>query len=258
MVKAIDHVVVAVNDLDRSIQDYRQLGFTVTIGGDHAHGASHNALIAFQDGSYVELIAFKPGLEHIDHRWRNLLAAGEGFVDFAVASSDLDSESDMLRQAELPATGPHDGGRVRPDGVDLRWRSTMIDEFNGVRLPFLIEDVTPRTLRVASGTAAVHPNGATGIAGVTIVVDTLAEASPLYTALFGTRSAGTPSQSDCFLVGTQLIKVMEADSANSPLESRPSGLQEVQLTDVSTDFAPGGILPVGLVHGAIFTASPRN
>ena len=59
VLKAIDHVVVAVNNLKHTIQDYEQLGFTVTIGGDHAHRGSHNALVTFQDGSYIELIAFK-------------------------------------------------------------------------------------------------------------------------------------------------------------------------------------------------------
>jgi hypothetical protein len=35
---------------------------------------------------------------------------------------------------------------------------------DGRLLPFLIEDLTPRELRVPGGPAAEHPNGATGVA----------------------------------------------------------------------------------------------
>ena len=54
----LDHVVIRVNDLERVIADYTALGFTVQRGGTHADGVTHNALVGFADGSYLELIAF--------------------------------------------------------------------------------------------------------------------------------------------------------------------------------------------------------
>lgn len=53
----IDHVVIAVSDLARAVADYRALGFTVLEGGVHASDATHNALIGFADGTYLELLA---------------------------------------------------------------------------------------------------------------------------------------------------------------------------------------------------------
>ena len=57
MLQGIDHLVIMVQDLDRAAKDYERLGFTVVAGGKHPVG-SHNALIAFADGSYLEIIAF--------------------------------------------------------------------------------------------------------------------------------------------------------------------------------------------------------
>ncbi|TMJ30929.1 MAG: VOC family protein, partial [Alphaproteobacteria bacterium] len=56
-VQAIDHLVIMFPDLETAIRDYTELGFTVVRGGSHPTG-THNALIAFADGAYVELIAF--------------------------------------------------------------------------------------------------------------------------------------------------------------------------------------------------------
>jgi hypothetical protein len=49
---AIDHVVVAVNDLTRQSRIWNSA--SPSPGGDHAHRGSHKALITFQDGSYIE------------------------------------------------------------------------------------------------------------------------------------------------------------------------------------------------------------
>ena len=53
----LDHVIIAVFELDQAVADYRALGFTTIYGGRHANGATHNALVCFQDGTYLELLA---------------------------------------------------------------------------------------------------------------------------------------------------------------------------------------------------------
>ena len=68
MLQNIDHIVIVVRDLARASADYARAGFTVTPGGEHTGGATHNALITFADGAYLELLAFKvPG--KTEHRW---------------------------------------------------------------------------------------------------------------------------------------------------------------------------------------------
>lgn len=55
MPRAIDHLVLCVNDLDAAISAYSRLGFTVTPRAEHPFGTG-NALIQL-DGMYIELLA---------------------------------------------------------------------------------------------------------------------------------------------------------------------------------------------------------
>ena len=57
MITGIDHIVIAALSLERAIETWRALGFTVVEGGRHPYG-SYNALIGFADGSYIELLGF--------------------------------------------------------------------------------------------------------------------------------------------------------------------------------------------------------
>ena len=83
MTLSLDHVVIRVRDLEQTIADYNELGFTVQRGGTHADGATHNALIGFADGSYFELIAFLRDAP--EHRWWDAdYRVGDGLVDFAL------------------------------------------------------------------------------------------------------------------------------------------------------------------------------
>ncbi len=60
-------------------------------------------------------------------------------------------------------------------------------------MPFLIEDITPRGLRVPGGRAAEHPNGATGISRLEIAASDTEEVAVSLAALTGAQDdAGTP------------------------------------------------------------------
>ncbi len=211
MPKAIDHVVVAVDDLTQTIADYERLGFTVTIGGDHAHRGSHNALITFDDGSYIELIAFKHEPPVKDNTWWDLLQIGEGLVDFALVSDDLLAELELLKTHHFEITGPMEGGRLRTDGIRIAWRVARLNIASTERLPFLIDDITDHDLRVPRGSDAVHANGVTGIAGVLVAVSSLAIANPLYRGLLGEPEAR--GETARFTVGDQFVDLVEADSS---------------------------------------------
>lgn len=178
---ALDHVVIAVGDLAATVDDYRRLGFTVLIGGDHPGRTSHNALVVFEDGSYLELIAWRaPAPEerwHVHHQ-----AHGDGFVDFALLPDDVAARVASAKQRGLALNGPLEGGRVRPDGVRLAWQTARQTTFD---LPFLCGDVTPRALRVPQGDCRQHPNGVTGIASVTVGVRDVATSAARYRALLG-------------------------------------------------------------------------
>ncbi len=183
MLRQLDHVVLVARDLNASMADHRRRGFTVTPGGEHADGVTHNALIAFADGSYLELVAFRHLGSALTHRWWKFAADGGGLADFALLSDDLTADIGAL--GELVKTPPKDGGRIRPDGVELKWRTSILKP----PLPFVIEDLTARELRVPGGAAAEHANGATGIASVVIGAVDVADADWRYAAL---RERGAP------------------------------------------------------------------
>jgi hypothetical protein len=121
MAAGIDHLVILFPNLDDAIETYRKLGFQVLPGGAHPYG-THNALVTFQDGAYLELIAFmEPDKPH-DHRWYRFLDR-PGLVDYALCVPDVETELERVREAGLDYTGPNRGARERLDGVQLEWRS---------------------------------------------------------------------------------------------------------------------------------------
>ena len=163
MIQGIDHVVLVVLDLAAAVADHRERGFTVTPGGEHAGGLTHNALVGFQDGDYLELIAFHDlAAARGKHSWAPIAERGGGWADFALSSNDV--RQDIAALGDLVARPPEDGGRTRPDGIKIAWRVARLHK----PLPFLIQDVTARELRVPGGDAAKHANGATGVASVVI------------------------------------------------------------------------------------------
>ena len=183
MLRQLDHVVFVVRDLASAMTDHRRRGFTVTPGGEHADGVTHNALIAFADGTYLEIVAFRDPARALTHRWWKIAADGGGFADFALLSDDLNADAAAL--ADVVNTPPKEGGRIRPDGVELKWRTAVLK----APLPFVIEDLTPRELRVPGGAAVDHANGARGIASVVIGAVEIGDAEWRYAAL---RERGAP------------------------------------------------------------------
>jgi catechol 2,3-dioxygenase-like lactoylglutathione lyase family enzyme len=166
----IDHLVIVVKDLERAARDYEQLGFTVIPGGNHPVG-SHNALIPFGDGSYLEIIAFYR--EARDHRWWKPLQKGERLVDFCMQTDDLEGDTLKLRNAGVNINDPVPWSRTRPDGYELKWLLSLAQGGHRGVAPFLIQDVTPREARIPQ--TFNHVNGATGIDTVTIAVGDLSE-----------------------------------------------------------------------------------
>lgn len=187
MPSMIDHIVIVDQDLDVLTEQATSAGFTVTPGGEHAGGVTHNALIPFQDGSYIELIAFIEPDRRTSHRWWPRLWKGGGLADFALLSDDLERDVAGIKDRGLPIPAPEAHGRLRPDGERLEWQSSLPQPVVGeTGMPFLIEDLTPRTLRVPhEPEQTTHPNGVVGIAGVTLLVDDLDTATSSLQAITG-------------------------------------------------------------------------
>jgi len=181
--------VILVGDLDRAVRDYEELGFKVTPAGEHADGLMRNALIPFGGSSYFELVAFLDPEDTRDNAWgwRAFLSSGGGLIDYCAASGDLRTDARRLDERGLGVDGPTHGRRRLPDGMEIRWRVARIRQ-HGRLLPFLIEDVTPRSTRVPGGPAGEHPNGATGISRLELAADEAGNAIRDLAALIGDGS----------------------------------------------------------------------
>ncbi len=205
-----DHAVVLVPGLGAARRAWGEAGFDVVPGGRHEGSPTENALVAFSDSSYVELLAPRsflvpagaavlrsttPGLAWIRsrpgflRRVLSLTGVRRGFVDWAVGTSDVAAAVAAARERGLAIGDPVAMGRTRPDGERLEWKVAFPDS---PWLPFLIEDVTPRERRVPAG--AKHPNGFTGIAALEVSVRDVETAASRFEQLLGLRVARTLSE----------------------------------------------------------------
>lgn len=182
MILGIDHILIAVQDLELAIEVYQQLGFEVLRGGEHPKAGTHNALVPLADGTYLELIGV----------WDELLAQEQSphvvtalhhenrIAQFALASDDLDGDVAAIRARGFEIAEPRDGERARPDGIRVAWRSAHPTD---PRFPFLLQDVTPRELRVPAPTAGIGRTLRFG--DVNVGVTDLAGAQDAYQKLLG-------------------------------------------------------------------------
>jgi hypothetical protein len=140
--------------------------------------------------------------------------------------------------------GPTDGGRRLPDGAEIRWRVARIRQ-DGWLLPFLIEDVTPRSLRVPGGPVAEHPNGATGISRLELAASNERAATRSLAALVGARtyaldpSGWVPARSPCRWGGS-----LGRDAGSTPWGPAP--------------LRPGSRLEKGARRGGWTDGSPKG
>jgi catechol 2,3-dioxygenase-like lactoylglutathione lyase family enzyme len=79
----IDHVPLAVDNVDRAAESYRRLGFAIKPGRLHADGI-RTQLVKFPDGAGIELISAPAATDPDTAAYVRLIAQGEGpaFVCF--------------------------------------------------------------------------------------------------------------------------------------------------------------------------------
>ena len=217
MFTAIDHFVVVVPELEAAIRDYGAAGFTVVRGGKHNIG-THNALIAFADGSYIELIAFLSPVG--GHPWYAALSKGSGIVDFCMQTDDLAADAEAIRRSGVPMGDATAMTRDRPDGYRLKWELSIPNPpFNG-RVPFLIKDETPRDERVPRDRS--HKNRITGLKALTIAVEDTGAASVPFARVLG-RPAAPIQRPELdasgvrFVIGPHAIELVAPKNDDGPI-----------------------------------------
>ncbi len=196
----LDHVVIAVKNLDTAAATYRKLGFTLTPRGLHEGKGTGNHCIMFGK-TYIELLGVVDASGAEGRLAQRVTARGEGGIAIAYGADDADKTCTALRTAGIAAEDPVD--LARPLDLDgkremVRFRNVMMP---GLELPetmqFVCTHLTPGLTR-ARHEWQLHPSGATGV-GVVVVAhrrphDALAEFEALFGADREALRLGVPGQ----------------------------------------------------------------
>ena len=102
----LDHVIVAVSDLDMAARHYESLGFALKPGRPHANGI-RNRHVKFEDGSEIELLTVDQPGDPLARSYARHIAAGTGPVYAGLFAPDRDGLLARLTGAGLePSVGP--------------------------------------------------------------------------------------------------------------------------------------------------------
>jgi hypothetical protein len=166
----LDHVVIAVGDLERSAQELLDMyGLASVDGGVHEGMGTGNSIVPLGD-TYIELLGIADravaegnafGGQLID-----FLEDGDRLFSWAVATDDI------TLTARRIGSQPSAWSRTRPDGTVLKWRLAGLEGSMSDRsLPFFIQWDCPPDLHPGRDEAA-HRTKVTGITELIVAGDT--------------------------------------------------------------------------------------
>lgn len=95
LIAGLDHIPIAVADLDRAARQYRELGFALKPGTPHANGI-RNQHVKFADGTELELITAPEARDALTIKYRRHLRAGDGPAFLAFFAPALDRVAERL------------------------------------------------------------------------------------------------------------------------------------------------------------------
>jgi len=119
LVLGLDHIPLAVIDLDQVSERYRQLGFTLKPGRPHSNGIL-NRHVKFSDGSGIELITASEALDSLTSEYLTHLTRGDGPAFVAFFTPELNS---VAHKFDAVGKRYHRNGGILsfPKSDDLRY-----------------------------------------------------------------------------------------------------------------------------------------
>ena len=178
MPRGLDHIVHAVRDLDRAGALYERLGFAVGARNRHPWG-THNRIVQFP-GVFIELLTFaepdKLGTEGFSVLFaaynRDFAAAHEGLSMLILESHGAAEDLKAFEKAGIAASPVmrFERGGQRPDGTPVKvgFSLAFADARSSAEMRFATcQQHYPENFW--NPAFQQHPNGATGIAAVSMV-----------------------------------------------------------------------------------------
>lgn len=185
LIGGIDHVVVIVRDLDRALRGMERLGFAPTPRGGHPVLGTGNHTVMLGDSTYFETMGIERPGPHVA-RYAEFLARREGVGAIALKTDDARAVHASFSGPPLHASPALDFARPvdLPGGrVEARFTLSQLDPAAtpGASV-FACQHHTPEV--VWRPDMLAHPNGATGLAFATIVVDDPRAAAAIYARIW--------------------------------------------------------------------------
>jgi hypothetical protein len=196
-VSGVDHCFTLVSDLDRSIEQFRRLGFTLSPRGLHSEKmGSANTTAVFEAGDYFELLGIIAPTEQNKSKRDQLAKDGEGLRAIACRIGDARDARTKLAALGLSTTEVVDFERpvLLPDGRQTK-AAFSITQFDAQHVPFGTAFMCQHHTRDAVWIPALlnHPNGAKGLGGIVAAVADPQSIATAYARLF---SGGSPTPVD--------------------------------------------------------------
>jgi catechol 2,3-dioxygenase-like lactoylglutathione lyase family enzyme len=235
MLTYIDHVTLAVRDMEQAVDAFRQkLSMIVGKRQVDTEAGVTNAIIPLMQG-YLQLLSPIPARastpSELHTQLSSFLEAQEGIFRFAIRSSNIagDVASLHVRGSTL------DEPKLQTDGSEDKslgwWTSFPATEPAEVAEPFLIqpEQAMEDAVRQA---ALAHPFAIRSIQEVAVVVPKVDQALLVYERDFGVRQ--TRELAGCAQISLRGSKIMLIPSSATPLGT-PLGIYSISLgtTDIN-------------------------
>ncbi len=193
--RGIDHLVIAVRDLDRAAEAYAALGFTLTPENLHPFG-SKNRIVQL-DGLFLEILGIQDGAELAPHdgdafsfaRFNaDFLARREGCSMLVMESRDRDADLTAMQAAGLTTCAPFEFSRIAnlPDGgtATVGFRLAFATDTSMPESAFFVcEQLAPEHFWKADFQR--HANGCAGVVAAHAVCDTPSDTATLFAGLAG-------------------------------------------------------------------------
>jgi len=187
---SLDHVVIAVRDLEAATATYTALyGRSPSWRGTHPVWGTANTLFRLAN-TYVELLAPAGAGRHAEVLRAQLAARGDGPYALAFGCADAEVAAAALRAAGLAAGDPvAAAGRALGSALERQWRSVFLPLSDTRAVPMLA--IAHRSPAALLPPAAAGPGGATidAIDHVVIMTADADGASALYRDRLGLRLA---------------------------------------------------------------------
>jgi Glyoxalase-like domain len=132
----IDHVILAINDLDKGVAQFKSMtGIEPVYGGVHPNSFTHNALVSLSGNIYLEIIAPRADAQNVPEEFKkydSLTPWG-----WAINTKNIEVTKEKMKAYGFVSSENQPGSRSKPDGTLLSWTTFVLDDQKD--FPFFIE-----------------------------------------------------------------------------------------------------------------------